>query len=549
MIYGDIGLVIFEIASAIFLLWLTGYSKKMPNSKWRLLYAVPAIVAINMAGFFGFEISMIGVYIASVLLLYGFFFEDSNKKRLSSIFAIVCVLISILVCTGYSGYRTPDYVKDFKKGFHQMKEHYIMTEHKGIDWDALYDEYLPKFEKVNKSHSAADNAIVWQEFCQEFYDGHVSFTPDVDDDVIDIANKKAFGNDYGLSMMRLSSGEFVAVNVEAGRVVSGAGIHNGTVILEWNGKNPLEYYDDVSIMAYSQPDEENRQFYLPMYIAGLGGDTVEIQFLSDSGVKNVVSANKIGAYIARLENTIEILDQGVKAGNLSFNMESDNTALLRITQMMYDSDSYNGTDYSVMKEELRVKILELREQGVSNIILDLRNNSGGSPHMMMGIASLFAPEGRHTYASVGKFDEKSASYMVDKTTGKYVTDGDLTYNGENLWADGKILLLVNAECISAGDHLVYAMSEFDNVVVMGFTKSNGSGQAVNSITLESGYLSYSSIPTLDGEGNILIDSGTDHVAGVPLDIKVPFNEAAVTALFEDKEDYLLSYAVRYMEGN
>lgn len=549
MIYGDIGLVIFEIASAIFLLWLTGYSKKMPNSKWRLLYAVPAIVAINMAGFFGFEISMIGVYIASVLLLYGFFFEDSNKKRLSSIFAIVCVLISILVCTGYSGYRTPDYVKDFKKGFHQMKEHYIMTEHKGIDWDALYDEYLPKFEKVNKSHSAADNAIVWQEFCQEFYDGHVSFTPDVDDDVIDIANKKAFGNDYGLSMMRLSSGEFVAVNVEAGSVVSGAGIHNGTVILEWNGKNPLEYYDDVSIMAYSQPDEENRQFYLPMYIAGLGGDTVEIQFLSDSGVKNVVSANKIGAYIARLENTIEILDQGVKAGNLSFNMESDNTALLRITQMMYDSDSYNGTDYSVMKEELRVKILELREQGVSNIILDLRNNSGGSPHMMMGIASLFAPEGRHTYASVGKFDEKSASYMVDKTTGKYVTDGDLTYNGENLWADGKILLLVNAECISAGDHLVYAMSEFDNVVVMGFTKSNGSGQAVNSITLESGYLSYSSIPTLDGEGNILIDSGTDHVAGVPLDIKVPFNEAAVTALFEDKEDYLLSYAVRYMEGN
>lgn len=549
MIYGDIGLVIFEIASAIFLLWLTGYSKKMPNSKWRLLYAVPAIVAINMAGFFGFEISMIGVYIASVLLLYGFFFEDSNKKRLSSIFAIVCVLISILVCTGYSGYRTPDYVKDFKKGFHQVKEHYIMTEHKGIDWDALYDEYLPKFEKVNKSHSAADNAIVWQEFCQEFYDGHVSFTPDVDDDVIDIANKKAFGNDYGLSMMRLSSGEFVAVNVEAGSVVSGAGIHNGTVILEWNGKNPLEYYDDVSIMAYSQPDEENRQFYLPMYIAGLGGDTVEIQFLSDSGEKNVVSANKIGAYIARLENTIEILDQGVKAGNLSFNMESDNTALLRITQMMYDSDSYNGTDYSVMKEELRVKILELREQGVSNIILDLRNNSGGSPHMMMGIASLFAPEGRHTYASVGKFDEKSASYMVDKTTGKYVTDGDLTYNGENLWADGKILLLVNAECISAGDHLVYAMSEFDNVVVMGFTKSNGSGQAVNSITLESGYLSYSSIPTLDGEGNILIDSGTDHVAGVPLDIKVPFNEAAVTALFEDKEDYLLSYAVRYMEGN
>lgn len=547
MIYGDIGLVIFEMASAIFLLWLTGYSKKIPNSKWRILYAVPAIVAINMAGFYGFEISMLGVYLASMILLYGFFFEQSDKKRLSCILAIVSVLISLVVCTGYSGYRAPDYVKDFKKGFHQMKEHYILSEHKGIDWDALYDEYLPKFEKVNQNHSAVDNAVVWQEFCQEFYDGHVSFTPDGGSDAIRQAGKKAFGNDYGLSMMRLTSGEFVAVNVEPGSIVSDAGIHNGTIILEWNGKSPLEYYDEVGVLAFSQPDEENRQFYLPLYVAGLGSDTVDIQFLSDSGEKTTVSAGKIGAYITRLEDTIQILDQGIAAENLSFTMESEDTALLRISQMMYDSDTYSSTDYSIMQQELRGKISELRNKGVSNLILDLRNNGGGSPHMMMGIASLFAPQGKHTYASVGKFDEKSASYMVDKTTGKYVTDGDLSYNGENLWADGQIVILVNAECISAGDHLLYAMSEYPNVVIMGFTKSNGSGQAVNSISLESGMLTYSCIPTLDGEGNILIDSGTDHVAGVSLDQKVPFDETAVTALFDEQEDYLLSYAIRFMK--
>ena len=513
MIYGDIGLVIFEMASAIFLLWLTGYSKKIPNSKWRILYAVPAIVAINMAGFYGFEISMLGVYLASMILLYGFFFEQSDKKRLSCILAIVSVLISLVVCTGYSGYRAPDYVKDFKKGF----------------------------------HSAVDNAVVWQEFCQEFYDGHVSFTPDGGSDAIRQAGKKAFGNDYGLSMMRLTSGEFVAVNVEPGSIVSDAGIHNGTIILEWNGKSPLEYYDEVGVMAFSQPDEENRQFYLPLYVAGLGSDTVDIQFLSDSGEKTTVSVGKIGAYITRLEDTIQILDQGIAAENLSFTMESEDTALLRISQMMYDSDTYSSTDYSIMQQELRGKISELRNKGVSNLILDLRNNGGGSPHMMMGIASLFAPQGKHTYASVGKFDEKSASYMVDKTTGKYVTDGDLSYNGENLWADGQIVILVNAECISAGDHLLYAMSEYPNVVIMGFTKSNGSGQAVNSISLESGMLTYSCIPTLDGEGNILIDSGTDHVAGVSLDQKVPFDETAVTALFDEQEDYLLSYAIRFMK--
>ena len=87
------------------------------------------------------------------------------------------------------------------------------------------------------------------------------------------------------------------------------------------------------------------------------------------------------------------------------------------------------------------------------------------------------------------------------------------------------------------------LSEFDNVTVMGFTPSSGSGQAVNSIRFDYGILTYSDVPCLDSEGNIFIDTDFSRQSNMPLDVKVPFDQKAVTALFDEKKDYLLEIAV------
>ena len=43
-------------------------------------------------------------------------------------------------------YRSYDYAEDFKSGMEYIEKHYVLSDYKNIDFDALYDEFLPKFE-------------------------------------------------------------------------------------------------------------------------------------------------------------------------------------------------------------------------------------------------------------------------------------------------------------------------------------------------------------------------------------------------------------------
>ena len=116
------------------------------------------------------------------------------------------------------------------------------------------------------------------------------------------------------------------------------------------------------------------------------------------------------------------------------------------------------------------------------------------------------------------------------------------YVGEDLWHDGQIILLVNAETVSAGDDMTYMMGDFPNVTVMGFTSSNSSCQAVTGIGMEAGEINFSAVPNLLPNGEIAIDTYTDHVGRTPFDEKIPMTQDAITAIFDRGEDYVLQYA-------
>ena len=92
------------------------------------------------------------------------------------------------------------------------------------------------------------------------------------------------------------------------------------------------------------------------------------------------------------------------------------------------------------------------------------------------------------------------------------------------------------------------LSIYDNVTIMGFTSSNCSGQGIRAVTFEDRGLQFSSVPVLREDGTIYIDTDVSRQATVPLDIKVPFDEKAVAAMFENGEDYLIEYAKEYIEG-
>lgn len=543
----DIILLIVGAVSCVLLWLLAGFSEKVVNTKWRLCYIIPAFLCILLVYIGGTELCMIPAYLAMAGLSVGAARDEVRVRHLSSVICGVLILITVPLCLLDNGYRNRhDYLGDFKKGFDSMKEHYALTEYKQIDFDALWDKYYPQFREVQNNNDAVENVIVWKCFTSEFRDGHVGYS--TDDEITDKAVEKASGNDYGLVIVTLSDGRTVAAETDSS--LESIGIHNGTEILTWEGMTPAEAdkksrYYEMNCGLYS--DAGSAEFFEGIYAAGVGGDTAEVRYIDDAGNEQTAVLKKLkGCYHDRFEKAEEKLMRGYDAAHMSFTRIDDTTACLRIKIMSYDKKSSATENHSGMVSKLREDVTALMADGVKDIIIDIRSNGGGSADMVKGIASVFAPAGEHYYVTDALWDEDSNCYVRNKNGG-YIKGTDNYFNGENILGDGRVILLVDAYAASAADHLTKVMQGMENVTVMGFTKAAGVGQGVYGIDLENGSLQYSSSVLLNKDGSIFIDAGTDHITGDDIDIKVPLDEEAFRALFDEDRDYLLEKALEQLK--
>lgn len=587
----EISFIIIELLVTVFIFLLAGIEEKFASNKWRLVYATPFFILIIMTIVSGFSIYYTGLYIAALVCMVSLFAGKKNVKRTLAGAGIICVAISFAFVLVIPERRKHAYLDDFEKAFTIMQEHYVLDREKGIDFSALYKKYHPLFQEVDKTQDHVENYKLWQRYTGEFYDGHVGYQMKREDLFLD-ALMKSYGNDYGLSLIRLSSGEYAAVNVEGYEnsynvtndekddmgiyriknkflsetadcdrlTLKNAGIKNGTIITKWNGKPIDEYFGELSYYFEQYPVRENEEFYQPVYVAGIGmgmnyGETcvpadednnaspsAEITFINDDGIEETVTALSLCAYFPRMYDTINMLDAGTNISNLEWQEIDEETVMMRISEMAYDQETYNGADYTEMTDELRKQVLDYKAKGIKNIVIDLRSNGGGSPYFVEGVACLFAPEGEHSVYYSAVINEDTASFERDED-GMYKKGDLFTYQGENLWADGNIILLVNNHCVSAGDDMTYVMGDFPNVKVMGTTRSNSSCQAVKGVELSSGSISFSAVPNLLPSGEVAIDTYTDHVGRTPFDEKIPMTTELISGIFDKGDDYILKYVV------
>ena len=152
-----------------------------------------------------------------------------------------------------------------------MEKEYCLSSWKKIDYDGLLNEYLPRVEEAEKNNDESAYAAVVTEVTYRFYDYHV-YTA-LGDDIYDSVMNSLTGNDYGLSMMKLDDGTVVAIFVEDGNGmlydephdITKLGIHNGTQIVAWDGKEINEAIDETecinSIIQFSV--KSNEDFFRP----------------------------------------------------------------------------------------------------------------------------------------------------------------------------------------------------------------------------------------------------------------------------------------------
>lgn len=543
ILYDKIFLAVVMI-EAILLYILAIMAQKYISNKWRAFYCIPAVSGVIFLGAWGFEISMLCAYAGAILLLAGFIADHIKVRKQACMGALVLALVTIPVCMLNKGYRSVDYVKDFKDGVKSMKEHYVLTEHKGLDFDALYEECLPIFQEADRNHDEVANFIAWCCFCSKTHDGHNYFMPK-DDEIMEKAYRKACGNDYGLSLMKLSDGTIVAINVEDSEFFKNAGIQNGTVVTAWDGRGIMDVARETLIYRMTTyADKDNEDFQTALFAAGAGGDSVRITYLDQAGAEKELELPKLGEYYERVKDTLDIINQGVETGHMMWAEAGKDAVVLRIKYMMFDSEASRTENYSDMQQKIREKAVEYQAAGVTHLVLDLRDNGGGSGQMVKALASLFALPGEYYYCTDGLWDDKAEGYVKD-AEGNYVPGKEHYFQGEGIW-NGPITLLVNQNSASAADHLTMVMQGMENVKVMGFTEPNGSGQGLNGVVLESGELGFSSALMLDKNGEIYVDSGEDWESGNRIDVVIPFDEEAVRVLFDEGGDYVLQRCLEYV---
>ncbi|MBE6888656.1 MAG: peptidase S41 [Ruminococcaceae bacterium] len=540
-----LALLLIVFSAALFV--ISKAAEKRVTQKWRICYAAPVMAGLVIVGIAGFDSYMLTAYLAAIVLLAGFFVDNGRLRRVASVIAAALAIVTIPVCTMSKGYRAYDYVQDFKDSIKSMESHYVLADHKEIDFDALYDEFLPRFEAVNSSQDEQENLIVWTELCARFNDGHVGYISSKDHEkaMTDMYDK-VLGNDYGLAPMTLSDGRTAAVNVEPDSEAYKAGIRNGTIITSWDGVSP-ENISDEAMKYFSFADKDNKEFFRTLLCGGTGGDSITIGFIDESGKEKTAELTKLGAYYSgRLESAFAKITGGIETGHLMWEDIDEKTSAFRIKMMMADSTSMESGDYRGLKYDITSKLEELKSQGKDHVILDMRDNSGGDGGMVKAIASIFAPVGEHYYCTDALWSDAAGGYVTDEN-GRFIKDKDNYVTGEDLW-DGKLTIIVNHNSVSAADHLVEVMQGMPDVTIIGFTEPNGSAQGVGGLMFDNDYvLSFSGSLLLDENGDVSVDSGSDHESGNDIDIRVPFDEEALHIIFDEGKDHLLLKALEMYE--
>jgi carboxyl-terminal processing protease len=187
----------------------------------------------------------------------------------------------------------------------------------------------------------------------------------------------------------------------------------------------------------------------------------------------------------------------------------------------FDRPNGNRSYVDVAKE-----VTKLKEEKVDGIIIDLRNNGGGSLYDVVQMAGLFIDEG--PIVQVKDRDNKP-TVLKDK-------DRNVLYSGP-------LAVMVNEFSASASEIFAAAIQDYNRGVVIGSTSTYGKGTVQRNIGLdtESGFsMTNADLGTvkLTLQKFYRINGGSTQLKGVNSDIVLPDNLEHLKVREKDDEDAL-----------
>lgn len=359
--------------------------------------------------------------------------------------------------------------------------------------DRSFDRYRNKFDNDEK-FSYFVNTIT------KSMDPHTDFFPPVDKRYFD---EQMSGRFYGIGASLVYDEGNIKINtLLAGSPAWKSGeVQPGDIILKVaQGKE-----EPVDLIGYEVEDAVK-------IIRGKKGTEVNLTLKKQDGTIKLVSLIRD-----------EIVQDETFARSAIVKNSYSKIGYIYLSEFYADFERPNGARCAV---DVANEIRKLKAENVDGIIMDLRNNGGGSLFDVVQMAGLFIDKG--PIVQVKDRDGKP-SILEDRD--------------RNVLYDGPLAVMVNEFSASASEIFAAAIQDYNRGVVIGSTSTYGKGTVQRNIGLDpsSGFLTANSdIGTikLTLQKFYRINGGSTQLKGVSSDIVLPDNYEYLKLREKDDPDAL-----------
>lgn len=242
----------------------------------------------------------------------------------------------------------------------------------------------------------------------------------------------------------------------------------------------------------------------PVDIVGMRLDDAIEYIKGKKGTEVKLTVKKIDgsvAVISIIRDIVELEETFVKSSVVE--MDDRKFGVINLPKFYID---FNERNFRNSATDMELEIERLKEENVEGLLIDLRNNGGGSLKTAIEIAGLFISDGPVVQV---KYRGEKPNIRSDK-------------NNKIQW-DGPLVVLVNELSASASEIFAAAMQDYNRAVIIGSKQSFGKGTVQNVLPLNNYFKYPKDLGALKMtiQKFYRINGGSTQLEGVVSDIAMP----------------------------
>lgn len=411
------------------------------------------------------------------------------------------------------------YVDAFNAMVDKFAREYAYTDYYGLDWEALRAEYEPQFRAAQQAGNPEQYALAMRDFLWEIPDGHIGMS-------LNLISQRFLdetAGGVGFAIRELDDGRVITTFILPGAPAAEAGIEVGAEIVEMDGRPIADVISETFVWAHEAlgtPHTERLQQLRYVTRRPLG-ETMELTYRNPGETETTTVT--LRTIQERQSFVVSSFNAGITGNELPVEFEILPSGYGYVSIYSFSDDEY----LTVQLWERMIRTFKAEE--VPGIIIDMRNNGGGSGYLADQLSAYFFDSEEPILAGqTAIYNEALGDFFFEEGS-----EDKLFPPPEDLRYTGPLAIIVAPPCFSACEFFSYNLTLQDRAMIVGHYPTGGLGGSVNDFNMPEGIsVRYTRGRAVDMDGNIHIEG-----KGVAPTVRVPVTEETLFA-----EDALLDAA-------